>query len=302
MKLSKCIHKFLIYLEVEKNKSQKTIENYQHYLSRLLNFFGDCSVKTIKLEQIQDYRLYLNRQKFGVQLKELSKKTQNYHVIAVRALLKYLTKNDIDCLAPEKIELMNTVKRTVDFLEPTEINKLLETFSGSKVIDKRNKAICELLFATGLRISELRALNKKQFLNDSQSITITGKGGKSRIVFFSPRALQAIKSYLDLRTDEFEPLFINHKRKENAQSRLSAYSMQEMVRKHAHLAGINKKVTPHTLRHSFATFLLDNGADLRSVQELLGHSSITTTQIYTHLTNRKLQQEHSKINNFDKTS
>ena len=302
MKLSKCIHKFLIYLEVEKNKSQKTIENYQHYLSRLLNFFGDCSVKTIKLEQIQDYRLYLNRQKFGVQLKELSKKTQNYHVIAVRALLKYLTKNDIDCLAPEKIELMNTVKRTVDFLEPTEINKLLETFSGSKIIDKRNKAICELLFATGLRISELRALNKKQFLNDSQSITITGKGGKSRIVFFSPRALQAIKSYLDLRTDEFEPLFINHKRKENAQSRLSAYSMQEMVRKHAHLAGINKKVTPHTLRHSFATFLLDNGADLRSVQELLGHSSITTTQIYTHLTNRKLQQEHSKINNFDKTS
>ena len=157
MKLSKCIHKFLIYLEVEKNKSQKTIENYQHYLSRLLNFFGDCSVKTIKLEQIQDYRLYLNRQKFGVQLKELSKKTQNYHVIAVRALLKYLTKNDIDCLAPEKIELMNTVKRTVDFLEPTEINKLLETFSGSKIIDKRNKAICELLFATGLRISELRA-------------------------------------------------------------------------------------------------------------------------------------------------
>jgi len=301
MKISKCIHKFLIYLEVEKNKSQKTIENYQHYLSRFLNFFGDCSIKTIKLEQIQDYRLYLNRQKFGVQEKELSKKTQNYHIIAVRALLKYLTKNDIDCLAPEKIELMNTVKRTVDFLEPTEVSKLLETFSGNKIINKRNKAICELLFATGLRISELRALNKKQFLNDSQSITITGKGGKSRIVFFSPRALQAIKSYLDLRTDEFEPLFINHKRKEDAQSRLSAYSIQEMVRKHAHLAGINKKVTPHTLRHSFATFLLDNGADLRSVQELLGHSSITTTQIYTHLTNRKLQQEHSKINNFDKT-
>ncbi len=301
MKISKCIHKFLIYLEVEKNKSQKTIENYQHYLSRFLNFFGDSSINTIKLEQIQDYRLYLNRQKFGVQEKELSKKTQNYHIIAVRALLKYLTKNDIDCLAPEKIELMNTVKRTVDFLEPTEVSKLLETFSGNKIINKRNKAICELLFATGLRISELRALNKKQFLNDSQSITITGKGGKSRIVFFSPRALQAIKSYLDLRTDEFEPLFINHKRKEDAQSRLSAYSIQEMVRKHAHLAGINKKVTPHTLRHSFATFLLDNGADLRSVQELLGHSSITTTQIYTHLTNRKLQQEHSKINNFDKT-
>lgn len=298
MKLSNCIHKFLIYLEVEKNKSVKTIENYQHYLNRMLNFFGDCAVDSIDYEKMQEYRLYLNREKFEPLRKALSKKTQNYHMIALRAMLKYLTRIDIKCLAPEKIELMATPKRVVDFLEPHEVQKLLQSFDCSKAIGVRNKAICEVFFATGLRVSELRSLNRKQFDNDIKSITITGKGRKSRIVFFSPRALDSIRTYLSLRKDSSPALFISHKASRENDLRLSAYSIQEMIRKQALKAGISKKVTPHTLRHSFATYLLDNGADLRGVQELLGHSSITTTQIYTHLTNRKLQEVHSKINNF----
>jgi len=300
MNISQCIHKFLIYLEVEKNKSQKTLENYQHYLNRFLNYFGDIAIKKIDSDQMQDYRVFLNRENFGPRSIPLSKKTQNYHIIAVRALLKYLSKNDIECLSPEKIELISIPKRTVDFLEPKEVQDLLASFDTTTVLGLRNKAICEVLFSTGLRISELHKLNREQFANkETSNVTIKGKGGKSRIVFFSPRALQSIHSYLSKREDMDSALFINQKRKDQSDSyRLSIYSMQEMVRKHAALAGINKKVTPHTLRHSFATYLLDNGADIRGVQELLGHSSITTTQIYTHLTNRKLQEVHSKINNF----
>ena len=300
MHISQCIHKFLIYLEVEKNKSPKTLENYQHYLGRFANYFGDISISKIDSQQIQDYRVFLNRETFGPRNLPLSKKTQNYHIIALRALLKYLSKNDIDCLSPEKIELISLPKRTVDFLEPKEVQDLLGSFDTDSVIGLRNKAICEVLFATGLRISELQRLNREQFANrETSSVTIKGKGGKSRIVFFSPRALQAIHSYLDKREDMEPALFINEKRRDKNKSfRLSIYTMQEMVRKHASLAGINKKVTPHTLRHSFATYLLDNGADIRGVQELLGHSSITTTQIYTHLTNRKLQEIHSKMNDF----
>lgn len=298
MKLNTCIHKFLIYLEVEKNKSAKTIENYQHYLKRFVEYFGDVDITSIDYDKMQSYRLYLNRTKFEPLMQMLSKKTQNYHMIAVRALLKYLAKVDIDCMSAEKIELMATPKRVVDFLEPKEVQKLLSSFDLDSDIGLRNKAICEVLFATGLRVSELRSLNRKQFDNDMESVTITGKGRKSRIVFFSPRALEAIHKYLKLRTDNDPALFISHRASENIDMRLSAYSIQEMIRKQSLKAGISKKVTPHTLRHSFATYLLDNGADLRGVQELLGHSSITTTQIYTHLTNRKLQQVHAKINNF----
>jgi site-specific recombinase XerD len=298
MKLNKCIHKFLIYLEVEKNKSAKTIENYQHYLKRFLEFFGNVDIASIDYEKMQSYRLFLNRNKFAPLLQTLSKNTQNYHMIAVRAMLKYLAKVDIDCMSAEKIELMATPKRVVDFLEPKEVQKLLASFDLNNSIGLRNKAICEVLFATGLRVSELRSLNRKQFDNEMSSVTITGKGRKSRIVFFSPRALEAIYTYLSFRKDHDPALFISHRAAQNVDLRLSAYSIQEMIKRQSLKAGISKKVTPHTLRHSFATYLLDNGADLRGVQELLGHSSITTTQIYTHLTNRKLQQVHSKINNF----
>ncbi len=300
MELYKNIQNFLEYCEVTKNLSQKTLENYTHYLKRFSVFFGvSKSVDKIQLQNIQNFRLYLNRYT-DEKVKSLSIKTQNYHVIALRAFLKYLVKNDIKSLAPEKIELSKIPERTVEVLSKKELERLFSAIDMTKKTAYRDLAIIETLYSTGLRVSELNSLNCEQVDLTRREFMVRGKGKKPRIVFLSERASKAIAMYLRERDDNSAPLFLNSRKNvdeimDAEKRRLSKVSIESIVRKYALKAGIIKKVTPHTLRHSFATELLLNGADIRSVQEMLGHSSITTTQIYTHLTNNKLKEVHEKF-------
>lgn len=264
-----------------------------------MKFAGDVEIAAIDLEKVKKYRLHLNRMK-----PELSIKTQNYHIIALRAFLKYCIKRDWKTLEPEKIELSKIPQRTVEFLTREELEMLFRAVDTNKITGLRNRAILELLYSTGLRISELVGLNREQVNLERGEFQVRGKGQKMRIVFLSERAKTWITEYMNARNDVLDPLFLNHRRPRTQKEgeldtkgesrRLTAYTIQEMVRTTAYMAGIVKKVTPHTLRHSFATELLINGADIRSVQEMLGHSSITTTQIYTHITNKKLKEVHSK--------
>lgn len=304
MQLNAAIRQFLESCEVEKNQSKKTLENYQHYLGRFLKFVGDVAIVKIDLPLVRKYRLHLNRYEFRPN-EPLSVKTQNYHIIALRAFLKYCTKQDWDTLAPEKIELSKIPERTVEHLTREELERLFDAIDTSNITGVRNRAILEMLYSTGLRISELVSLNLKQVNLEQGEFQVRGKGRKVRIVFLSNRAKKWVTDYLKLREDDYQPLFLNHKRgrkmtDEAAKARgehrrLTPTAIQDMVRKIAYQAGIVKKVTPHVLRHSFATELLMNGADIRSVQDLLGHASITTTQIYTHITNRKLREVHEKF-------
>lgn len=299
MKLKEHIRQFLEHVEVGKNQSPKTLENYKHYLNRFSSWAGDITAKQVNLKKIQDYRLYLNRlsDKHG---KHLSVKTQNYHIIALRAFLKYLIKNDVETLAPEKIDLAKLPERSVEFLSREELDRLLEAVGNQKVQELRDAAILETLYSTGLRVSELLSLNRDQVDLKRKEFMVRGKGRKNRIVFLSTPAAAKIAAYLACRKDNFDPLFISHGRSASQditmgeKRRLSRVSIENIVRLYARKAGIIKKVTPHTLRHSFATELLINGADIRSVQEMLGHASITTTQIYTHITNKKLREVHEK--------
>lgn len=300
-KLSQHIRKFLEHVEVGKNQSLKTIENYQHYLGRFLEWYGDKKPSQIDLDDIHKYRLYLNRYEDG-RGRTLGTKTQNYHVIALRAFLKYLIKNDIDTLSPEKIDLQKIPERTVEYLDRDELERLFAVIPRDNVKGLRNRAIVETLYSTGLRVSELVSLNRKQIDLKRKEFMIRGKGKKPRIVFLSERCCKFIEDYLDERQDNFDPLFINHGRTRKGDDitlsekrRLTTVTIQNIVRGAALKAGIIKKVTPHVLRHSFATELLINGADIRSVQEMLGHSSITTTQIYTHVTNKRLREIHEKF-------
>ncbi len=304
MKLSKAIRSFLEHCEIEKHQSQKTLENYTHYLERFLTFATDLELDALDLPLIKKYRLFLNRYEHKPG-KPLTIKTQNYHIIALRAFLKYCIKQDWKTLEPEKIELGKIPDRTVEYLDRDELERLFEAVDTSTIVGLRNRAILEFLYSTGLRISELVGLDCKQVNLERGEFQVRGKGQKMRIVFLSDRAKEWITDYMNMRDDGFEPLFLNHRRarkkKEGAlelhgeHRRLTAYTIQEMVRKTAYEAGIVKKVTPHVLRHSFATELLINGADIRSVQDMLGHASITTTQIYTHLTNKKLKEIHEKF-------
>lgn len=289
------------HAEIGKNQSPKTIQNYHHYLTRFLNWSGDLNPKDITLETIHKYRLFLNRYK-DKRGRTLSPKTQNYHLIALRAFLKYLTKNDIPCLAPEKIELGKTEKRSVEFLTREELERLFSAVDLNKKNGLRDRAILETLFSTGLRVSELTSLNRDQVDLKRQEFMVRGKGRKPRIVFLSDRCVEWLERYLAIRQDNWQPIFINTGRCRSGETlnlhekkRLTEVSIQNIIRKTTRQAGIIKKVTPHTLRHSFATNLLFQGADLRSVQDLLGHASITTTQIYTHLTNKKLREVHKKF-------
>ncbi|MFA5820504.1 MAG: site-specific tyrosine recombinase/integron integrase [Candidatus Gracilibacteria bacterium] len=287
------IREFLEYCELT-NKSRKTIENYHHYLKRFEDFLAeDMDPKNLTIQKINNYRLYLNRSK-----PPLGIKTQNYHIIAVRAFLKYLTKNDIKTLAPEKIELSKIPKRTVEFLTREELDRLFKSVDQTKKSGQRDLAIMETLYSTGLRVSELASLNRDQVDLKRREFMVRGKGAKPRLVFLSEKASGIIKSYLKTRSDNFQPLFTNNQKVTDIANpethRLTTVSIENIVRKYALKAGIIKKVTPHTLRHSYATELLLNGADIRSVQELLGHSSITTTQIYTHVTDKKLREIHEK--------
>lgn len=304
MKLSDAIRQFLEYCEIEKNQSQKTLINYDHYLGRFLEFAGDLDLSKIDLNLVKKYRLHLNRYEFRPN-EPLTIKTQNYHIIALRAFFKYCVKQDWKSLEPEKVELSKIPDRTVEYLDRDELEMLFNSVDTSKIQGLRDRAILEFLYSTGLRISELVSLNREQINLDRGEFQVRGKGRKMRIVFLSDRAKKWIKEYLNARNDNYDPLFLNHRRarvKKNKDldlkgehRRLTEYTIQEMARNTAYKAGIVKKVTPHVLRHSFATELLINGADIRSVQEMLGHSSITTTQIYTHITNKKLREIHEKF-------
>ena len=299
--IQKLITDFLEYLEIEKGRSEATIKNYDFYLRRFTEWMKNKKVtkpEQLKVELVRQYRLWLNKLK-SKQDKPLNKKTQNYHLIALRAFLKYLAKRDIKSLAAEKIELAKTEKRTIDFLESNDLERLLNAPFQTKspdIIKKRDKAMLELFFSTGIRVSELANLQKNQINLNKEEFTVTGKGSKHRIVFLSEQARHWIKEYLGKRKDEHDFLFISHDRaasarnKKEKESPLTPRSIQRIIQKYSKLAGITKHVTPHTLRHSYATDLLINGADIRSVQSMLGHSSITTTQIYTHITNKQLRE------------
>ena len=322
MKLSKCLAEFLEHLEVEKNRSQKTSQNYAFYLGRFLEWFGeDKTPQAITNEVVRKYRLWLNRL-VDVHGEELKKNTQNYHLIALRSFLKYLAKRDIKTLVAEKIELMKMPDRNVTFLEGSDLSRLLEAplvvyadAPHAILQQRRDKALLEMLFSTGLRVSELAGLKKEHVNLKKDEFTVVGKGKKSRVVFLSEQARHWLKKYLEARTDLNPYLFVSHDKrtKRNKEIRklgnkgkgmrvindegepLTQRSIQRIVQKHARAAGITKPVTPHTLRHSYATDLLQNGADIRSVQSMLGHSSITTTQIYTHITDRELRNVHKKF-------
>ncbi|HLC44512.1 MAG: hypothetical protein A2722_03290 [Candidatus Doudnabacteria bacterium RIFCSPHIGHO2_01_FULL_50_11] len=307
--LEKLKNQFLEYLEIEKNRSQLTIQNYDHYLSRFVEFAsqqGERSAAGISQELVRKFRLHLNRMRdsSGRSLKLM---TQNYHIIALRAFLKYLAKQDIATLAAEKLELPKAPSRQVEFLEIAEVRRLMDAVKqeNNEVTRLRDLAIMQLLFSTGLRVSELAGLKRNKINLGHDELSVRGKGDKIRIVFISDGARAALKEYLALRRDTSPALFIAHRQKsaekqieelgEDGAQGLTPRSIQRIIKKYAQLAGITKDITPHTLRHSFATDLLLNGADLRAVQEMLGHASVTTTQIYTHITNRKLRDIHKKF-------
>ena len=299
--LQRWITRFLEHLEVGKNKSKKTVENYHHYLQRFAGYYEKGDPSRLTLDDVHGYQMFLNR--FAdARGRGLGVKTQNYHLIALRAFLKYLVRQDIETLAPEKIDLKKIPERIVDFLTREEVERLFEVIDFGKRGGARDRAMLETLYSTGLRVSELVGLNRSQVDLERREFTVRGKGRKPRIVFLSERCVHWLRVYLADRADNWEPLFISFGRnREDAElglgerRRLTAYSVEEMVRRAGRLAGIGKRVTPHVLRHSFATELLHNGADIRSVQEMLGHASITTTQIYTHSTNERLREVHEKF-------
>jgi site-specific recombinase XerD len=290
---------FLEYLEIEQNRSQKTIANYDHYLTRLSDFAGDIKVKDIDAEMIRKWRLWLNR--LGTNTSdELGKTTQNYHLIALRSFLKFCAKRNIACMAADKVELARTKRKQVTFLNEEELARIFAEPDVKTVSGVRDRAILELLFSSGLRVSELVSLDRDHINLKRREFMVRGKGQKDRPIFISPEAAKWVEEYIGKRQDNSKPLFVRYsgsKKVDNSGnfSRLTARSVQRIVARTALLAGITKKVTPHTLRHSFATDLLMNGADIRSVQAMLGHSNIATTQIYTHITDPHLKAVHEKF-------
>ena len=315
--------KYLEYLEIEKNKSQKTVENYGRYLDRFLQFAKIETISQLSEELIRKYRLYLNRRgqvlssKVPDPLKPLKKITQNYHVIAIRNFLKYLAKTGIKTVPAERVELGKQEDREVTFLQPDELQRLFDGPTllrseelragkrGTGLDVLRDKAILTTLFSTGMRVSELCSLNRDEIDLKRGELSIRGKGSKIRLVFLSDEARKNIRDYTLKRPDVDEALFIRIPRSKASGSfrkesnlRLTPRSIQRIIKKYAIKAGIvGKKISPHTLRHSFATDLLRNGADIRSVQAMLGHASVTTTQIYTHVTDKQLREVHERFHN-----
>lgn len=299
MLFSKIKTDFLEHMEIEQNRSQKTIANYDHYLTRLIDFAGDIKVADIDQELVRKWRLWLNR--LGTNTSdELGKTTLNYHLIALRSFLKYCAKRNISAMAPDKIELARTKRKQVTFLNEEELERLFKQPDISSLQGLRDRAILELLFSSGLRVSELVGLDREHINLKRREFMVRGKGQKDRPIFISETAAHWVELYLDKRQDNVKPLFIRYSGRKTVDTsgnyhRLTARSIQRMVKRYALLAGITKHVSPHTLRHSFATDLLMNGADLRSVQALLGHSNISTTQIYTHVTDPHLKGVHEKF-------
>lgn len=317
--IEKLIIEFLEYCEIEKNRSQLTIINYAHYLNRFAGFAKYEGVNTmdqISFELVRKFRLWLNRYTDS-KGKGLKLQTQSYHIIAIRAFLKYATKRDYSTLAPDKIELPKNPSRDINDLNKNELERLIDKVEDepNEILKKRDLAIVKTFFSSGVRISELTALTKQQVNLQTGEFSVRGKGDKIRLTFLSDDAIEAIKDYLKVRKDNSPHLFINHKKTGNSvtaeiesqgfslkkagakKTGITPRSVQRIIHKYAMLAGITHKVTPHVLRHSFATDLLRNGADIRSVQTLLGHASITTTQIYTHVTDERLREVHKKFHN-----
>ena len=287
---------FLEHTEIERGRAVKTVENYDHYLTVLFRQMKIGDVSDITEDRIREFRLWLNRQP-GTGNNTMKRRTQNYYLIALRAFLKYLRKRGIDGLNPERIELAKLPERQIDLISNVELERLLKAADGSDERALRDKAILEMLFSTGLRVSELCALNSDIDLA-RDDLSVRGKGDKVRVVFISDAAKDAVRAYLKSRKDMEEALFVNAsavgKESKKTPSRLTPRSVERIMKHYAAKAGITKKVTPHVMRHSFATDLLSNGADLRSVQALLGHASINTTQIYTHVTDSHLRDIHKK--------
>lgn len=291
---------FLEYIEIEKGRSPKTVRNYNHYLSRFIMQAKIKSADDITSPVVREFRLWLNRQdNFRKEERgTLKKKTQNYYLIALRAFLKFLAKRGVKSLPPEQIELAKVGERHIDLISADELHRLLDAPDGKDLRSLRDKAILELLFSTGLRVSELCSLTRDLDF-DADSFSVRGKGEKVRVVFISDEARAAVKAYLAKRADVDDALFIRLNREASQESdlHLDPRSVQRIVKYWAVKAGISKKVTPHIVRHSFATDLLHNGADLRAVQLLLGHSSISTTQIYTHVADSELKRVHQQFHN-----
>lgn len=299
MYTSELLLDFIESLEVEGGRSAKTAENYRLYLERFVEFTEDAKVGAITTEIIRRYRLWLNRYE-NEHGETLSTITQSYHLIALRGFLKYLSERDIPSLSPDKIKLPKTNRKQVTFLHFEEIQQLVDAIDLSKEEGIRDRAIIELLFSSGLRVSELVNLNRGHVNTKRREFMVRGKGQKDRPVFVSSAAARWVEEYLDKRLDNLPPLFLSYSRNNIASTsgdyrRLGARSVQRMITKYARLAGITKHVSPHTMRHSFATDLLMNGADLRSVQSMLGHSNISTTQVYTHVTDEHLREVHEKF-------
>lgn len=298
--IAKKINQFLEYLQVERGSSPLTIRDYKHYLVRFANWMDSegirMELKDINADVVRSFRAYLTGLP-GEGKSQMTRRTQGYHVIALRSFLKWLIKNDYQVLSPEKIELPKVEERQVKFLSGEQVDRLLNAPTLSTIQGKRDKAMLEVLFSTGLRVSELVKLDRDKIDLDRREFGIVGKGGKARVVFLSQRATDWLVKYLNERNDHFKPMFIHHKGNPepttpDEKMRLTVRSVQRMVKKYSHKMKLPIEVTPHVMRHSFATDLLMAGADIRSVQEMLGHKNISTTQIYTHVTNKQLREVH----------
>ncbi len=306
---------FLDYCEIEKGLSSNTQRNYQQYLNLFVKWLNEIKKPNLKpheltAEHVWDYRLFIARKYKTPRGEYLSKKSQNYYLIALRALLNYLAERDIESLPSSKIKLAKQKsEETISFLDVHDIEAMLKIPDIKKPSGIRDRAIMELFFSSGMRISELTALDADQFtmlkdkdLKRTYELSIVGKGKHIRTIFISPRAAKWLRKYLESRRDVDKPLFINYRSRDAEDNRLTPRSIQKMISRSAIMAGLSKKVTPHTLRHTYATDLLDHGADLRSVQELLGHQNVATTQIYTHVTNKRLRDIHQKFHSGSKDS
>jgi len=306
MALDKYIRKYLEYLEIEKGRSAKTLENYEHYLRRFSDFAktADSPIE-IDSRLIREFRLHLNRQR-DQSGEPLKKQTQNYYLIALRGFLRYFARvEEMDVLPADRIELAKEDEKKIRVLDEVQLDGFLSSPDVKTNLGRRDKAILELLFSTGLRVSELTSLNRDDINLKTREIAVVGKGRRVRVVFVSDRAAKALVSYLEQRDDEFKPLFIRYTggapvMKAGEDLRLTPRSIQRLVGKYARRAGLAIDPTPHTLRHTFATDLLREGADLRAVQEMLGHKNVSTTQIYTHITNPQLKEVHRKYHRGNK--
>ena len=307
-KLEKYIHMYLEYMEIEKNASKLTIRNYKFYLSRFSHWFEanypQKSISDITIDLVRKYRVWLSDyvDDKGITLMRV---TQSYHVIALRSFLRFLIRNDFDTLSPEKIDLPKGESKSLKFLGRDHLRELMNSVDVSSERGIRDRSIIELLFSTGLRVSELCRLNRDQMNFKTQEFGVIGKGGRARVVFLSDSAIFWLSKYFDAREDNFQPVFIRYAKgvdpiNQGERMRLTPRSIERIVEKYVRKAKLPIKISPHGLRHSFATDLLYNGADLRSVQEMLGHKNISTTQIYTHVTNPQLKEVHRKFHQGNK--